>query len=62
MDTATSLRLTRIAVARAWLFGIGVDHRKAIDDTIDYFGTGRPGVDRDPCGESLLAETETTER
>ena len=39
MDTALSLRSTRIAIARAWLFGIDVDRRKAIDDTIDYFGS-----------------------
>ena len=42
MDTALSLRFMRIAIARAWLFGIDVDHRKAIDDTIDYFGSSEP--------------------
>jgi hypothetical protein len=36
--------ITNIEIARAQLFEVDIDRKKRIDDTIDYFGTGRAEV------------------
>ena len=52
-----SERITIIEIARR-LSAVDIDRKRRIDDVIDYFGAGRIEVARDPCGESLLDETE----
>ena len=48
IDAGRSGPTTSAEIVRARLFDVDVNRKKRIDDAIDYFGDGRPGVARGP--------------